>query len=91
MTLLDDLRARRQEARAAADEILTRAADEQRDLTPDELRAHTERATELREIEDRLEELRDAEIRELRAAATRQPNRQSVREPVLTRDQSVES
>lgn len=71
MTVIDDLRTRRTELRAAADEIITRAATEQRDLTGDEFRAHTGRLGELREVDDRIETLRDDEVRELRAAAAR--------------------
>lgn len=69
--LLAELRERRTQARTAADEILTRAADEQRDLTADELSAYTDRVTEQREIDDRLEQLHVDEVRELRAAAAR--------------------
>lgn len=73
MPLLDDLRASRATARAAADEIITRAATDGdgRDLTPDELRAYAERSGELREIDDRIEQVRDDEVRELRATAAR--------------------
>ena len=39
--LLDQLRDQRAAARTTADEILTRAAAEQRDLTPEELADHT--------------------------------------------------
>lgn len=55
--------------RADADSLLTRAADEARDLTPDELREHARLVEEIRQVEDRLDAARDAEIRELRAAA----------------------
>ncbi|OZM84095.1 phage major capsid protein [Pseudonocardia sp. MH-G8] len=73
MTLLDDLRTRRAEVRTAADEIITRAAegDEPRDLTPDEFRAYQDRTGELREVDDRIEQLREDEVRQLRAAAAR--------------------
>jgi hypothetical protein len=37
LSVISDLQAKRKEARNAADEILTRASDEQRDLSPDEL------------------------------------------------------
>jgi HK97 family phage major capsid protein len=60
---------KRQSLRTDADALLTRAADEARDLTPDELREHAGIVAEIREVEDRLDAARDAEIRELRAAA----------------------
>jgi HK97 family phage major capsid protein len=69
--LLDDLRTRRTELRTAADALITRAADEQRDLTPDEFRSHADTLGQLREVDDRVETLRDDEVRELRAAAAR--------------------
>jgi HK97 family phage major capsid protein len=69
--LLEELRERRAQARAAADELITRAADEERDLTPDEFRGYTDRTGELREIDDRIEQLQADEVRELRAAAAR--------------------
>ena len=69
MPLLEELRQRRSDTRAAADGILTRAAGEQRDLTADEFGEYQQRAAELREIDDRLEQLLADEIRELRAAA----------------------
>ena len=48
MTLLEQLRQRRDTARQAAEQILTRAADEQRDLTPDELAEHRQQVDESR-------------------------------------------
>ncbi len=67
-SLAEQLRERRTTARTAGDEILTRAATETRDLTPDEAREYADTVSETREIEDRLEEIVGGEIRELRAA-----------------------
>lgn len=74
--LLADLRERRAQTRAAADEIISRAAEggddgEPRDLTAEEFRAYTDAVGELREIDDRIERLRDDEVRELRATTAR--------------------
>jgi HK97 family phage major capsid protein len=87
--LLDQLRDQRATARTAGDEILTRAATEQRDLTPEELAEHTARSVEIRELDDRIEQLLADQVAELRAAGTRQPSPAVPREPVLTREQSV--
>jgi HK97 family phage major capsid protein len=90
--LLEELRARRATARQSADEILERAAEEQRDLTGEELRDYQARVVEQREADDAIEAERDSELAELRAAATRRPTGPPVpREPVLTREQSVEA
>jgi HK97 family phage major capsid protein len=66
---VSDLVEKRSALRTDADTLLTRAADEGRDLTPDELRDHAHLVEEIREVEDRLDAARDSEIRELRAAA----------------------
>jgi hypothetical protein len=87
--LLDQLRDQRTAARAAADEILTRAATEQRDLTPDELAEHGRQVVAEREAADAMDSERDRQLAELRAAATRRPGPAAPREPVLTREQSV--
>lgn len=89
MSLLDELRERRTQARAAADEILTRAQAEDRDLDATEARDYATRTAEAREVDDRIEELLAEQVRELRAATVRRPDRSTPREPVLTRDQSV--
>jgi HK97 family phage major capsid protein len=90
--LLDELRQRRTAAREAADTILTRAATEQRDLTPEELAEHGRQVVAEREANDAIEAERDRELAELRAAATRRPAGPTLpREPVLTREQSVEA
>ena len=86
--LLDQLRTRRGEARTVQDAILTRAAAEQRDLTPDELAEHGCQVTAEREAADAMDAERDRQLAELRAAPTRRPG-SPVTEPVLTREQSV--
>jgi HK97 family phage major capsid protein len=91
MPLLDDLRQRRATAREAADAILERAAAETRDLAAAELADYQAHVVEQREADDAIEAERDRELAELRAAATRRPAGPAVpREPVLTREQSVE-
>jgi HK97 family phage major capsid protein len=87
--LLDRLRDQRAAARTAADEILTRAATEQRDLTPEELAEHGRQVVAEREANDAIDAERDRQVAELRAAATRRPGPAAPREPVLTREQSV--
>jgi hypothetical protein len=73
MSVLQELKAKRVEARSAADEILTRAQDESRDLTSEEAADFAARTTETREIDDAIEEQLEHEIKETRAAATREP------------------
>src|SRR5215218_719730 len=87
--LLDQLRDQRTAVRTTQDGILTRAATEQRDLTPEELAEHTARSVEARELDDRIEQLLADQVAELRAAGIRQPGPAVPREPVLTREQSV--
>jgi HK97 family phage major capsid protein len=89
-SLLEQLRAKRTEAREAAAQIEQRAADEQRDLTPEELTEHGQHLTAEREASDQLDQLRDDQIAELRAATARRPGPAPARGPVLTREQSVE-
>jgi F0F1-type ATP synthase membrane subunit b/b' len=69
--LLDQLKEQRATARTAADDILTRAAAEARDLTPDELTAYQAQVTAEREAADALETERDRQLAEVRAMATR--------------------
>ena len=88
-TLLDQLREQRAAVRTAGDEILTRAAEESRDLTPEELAEHDARSVEARELDDRIEQLLADQVAELRAAQVRTPGRSAPREPVLTREDSV--
>jgi HK97 family phage major capsid protein len=87
--LLDQLRDRRGAARAAQDAVLTRAAEEQRDLTPEELAEHGRHVTAEREAADAIEAERDRQLAELRAAPTRRPSTTAGAEPVLTREQSL--
>jgi HK97 family phage major capsid protein len=87
--LLDQLRGQRAALRTTNDGILTRAADEQRDLTGEELAEHTARAVEVRELDDRIEQVLADQVAELRAAQTRRPGPAAPRDPVLTREQSV--
>jgi HK97 family phage major capsid protein len=89
MTLLEQLRQRRAQARQAADAILTRAAEEQRDLTGEELAEHAQHVTAERDAADQLDQLRDDQLAELRAATVRRPGPAVPREPVLTREHSV--
>src|SRR5829696_572072 len=79
-SLLDQLREQRASARASADEILTRAAAEQRDPVPDELAEYQQHVLAEREAADRLEQERDRQLAEVRAMATRG------RQPVLSRE-----
>jgi HK97 family phage major capsid protein len=72
--LRDQLVEQRTAARAASDEILTRAAGEQRDLTPEELAEHQAHVVAEREANDRIEEAHAAELAELRASQTRRGN-----------------
>ena len=66
MPLLDDLRGQRAAARTAADDILTRAATEGRDLTPEEFAEHTRQVTAEREATDAMEQERDRQLAEVR-------------------------
>ena len=69
--LLDRLRDQRASARTASDEILTRAASEGRDPSPDELAAYQTHVTAEREAADAMEADRDRQLAEVRAMATR--------------------
>ncbi len=80
VTLPERVRERRDSARQAAAEILTRAADDGRDLTPDDLAEHQRHVDAEREAADELDRLRDEQIAELRAGTARAGGR-----PVLTR------
>jgi HK97 family phage major capsid protein len=79
VALLDDLRQRRTAAREAADQILTRAAEESRDLAPEELVTYQQQVTAEREAADAMEAERDRQLAEVRAMATRRNG------PTLTR------
>jgi HK97 family phage major capsid protein len=78
-TVIEALREQRTSARDAADQILTRAAEEQRDLNADEIAEHRLHVIAEREAADELERARDAQIAELRAAGARNGR------PVLSR------
>lgn len=88
-SLLDQLKDKRAASRTAADEILTRAQDEQRDLTPDEAAEYAQHVREERESGDALDQLRDDQLSELRASAARRATVPPVKGPVLSREHSV--
>ena len=69
MALLDDLRARRADARTASDEILTRAAAESRDLAADEVAAYQAQVIATREADDEIEREHERLLAEARAAS----------------------
>jgi HK97 family phage major capsid protein len=71
VTLLEQLKDQRATARAAGDEILTRAATEGREPSPDELAEYQAHVVAEREAADRLEQERDRQLAEVRAMATR--------------------
>jgi hypothetical protein len=71
VTLLEQLKEQRGAARAAGDEILTRAAQEGREPSPDELAEYQAQVVAEREAADRLEAERDRQLAEVRAMATR--------------------
>jgi hypothetical protein len=70
-SLLDSLRDQRTTARAAQDAILHRAAEEQRDLTADELADHQAQLVAEREAADALEREHAKQLADVRALATR--------------------
>jgi HK97 family phage major capsid protein len=78
--LLDQLREQRATARAAGDEILTRASQEGREPTAQELVAYQGQVLAEREAADAMEAERDRQLAEVRAMATRP------RGQVLTRE-----
>jgi HK97 family phage major capsid protein len=80
VTLLDQLKEQRATARTSGDEILTRAASEGRDPTPEELAEYQAHVVAERQAADRMEAERDRQLAEVRAMATRG------RQPALTRE-----
>jgi HK97 family phage major capsid protein len=70
-TLADQLRERRDAARKASDEILTRAANDGRDLTADEATQHAQHVRAEREAADSLERWHADQLAELRASSVR--------------------
>jgi hypothetical protein len=77
--LLEQLRERRENARQLATEILTRAQTEERDLTDEESTEHRERVDEAHELDDEIESALEAQIAEVRAQATREPDQVETR------------
>src|SRR6266542_6811418 len=77
MSRIEDLKAKRTEARTAADSILTRAQTEERDLTDEETVEFESRQAEAREASDAIEEFLETQVAEVRAAATREPEVQT--------------
>lgn len=71
MALLDQLRSKREEYRAAADAILTRAQEDGRDLDSQEARDYAAQIGEVRAVDDRIESLLADQVAELRAATAR--------------------
>jgi HK97 family phage major capsid protein len=82
--LVDQLRDQRATARQAQDEILTRAAAEQRDPSPDELAQYQAQVLAEREANDALEQERDRQLQEVRAMATRRPGQTLTRQAAET-------
>jgi hypothetical protein len=78
--LLDDLRGQRDSAAARSDEILTRAASEGRDPSPEELADYQAQVVAEREANDGIEREHARQLAEVRAMATRG------RQPALTRE-----
>jgi HK97 family phage major capsid protein len=79
VALLNQLQEQRAAARREGDEILTRASQEGRDLTAEELTAYQLQVTAEREAADAMEAERDRQLAEVRAMATRG------RQPTLSR------
>ena len=90
-TLLDQLREKRGAARAAAEEILTRAADSGEPMTAEDATAHARAMADEREAADAIEAWQSDQLAELRAGAARGPaSPAAVDAPVLTREQSYD-
>jgi len=75
--LLEQLRERRENARQLATEILTRAQEEERDLTDEESTEHRTRVDEAHELDDEIEKHLEAQVAEIRAQTTREPDVQT--------------
>jgi HK97 family phage major capsid protein len=82
--LLDQLREQRATARAERDQILTRAASEGRDPSPEELAQYQAHDLAEREASDALEAERDRQLAEVRAMATRRPGQTLTRQAAET-------
>jgi HK97 family phage major capsid protein len=83
-SLLDQLKERRAAARTSGDEILTRAASEGREPSPDELAQYQAQVLAEREAADALEAERDRQLAEVRAMATRRPGQTLTRQAAET-------
>jgi hypothetical protein len=77
MSQLQKLREAREQARAAADQILTRAQEEERDLSTEESTEYATRIAESREADSAVEDELVKEMAEVRAQATREPEVQT--------------
>jgi hypothetical protein len=77
MSQLDQLRKKRDELRAAATEILTRAQSEERDLSTEEAAEHRTRVDEVNGLDAEIEQALEAQVAEVRAQATREPEVQT--------------
>jgi HK97 family phage major capsid protein len=84
VTLLDQLREQRATARTERDQILTRAAAEQRDPSPEELAQYQAHDLAEREASDAMEQERDRQLAEVRAMATRRPGQTLTRQAAET-------
>jgi HK97 family phage major capsid protein len=69
VALLDDLRQRRADARTTGDQILTRASEEGREPTPDELQQFQAQVVATREADDAIEAEHERLLAEARAAS----------------------
>jgi hypothetical protein len=87
MPAIEQLRAKREEARTAAAEILGRAQEEQRDLSAEEAAEHRSRLDEVAELDRDVEEHLEKQIAEVRAQATREPEveRRTLADRILER------
>jgi hypothetical protein len=74
---LEDLRKKREELRASADEILVRSSEEERDLTSEESAQHRDVVGQLRDLDDEIERILEQEVAEVRAKTTREPEVQT--------------
>jgi HK97 family phage major capsid protein len=76
LSVLQDLQAKRRESRTAADTLITRAQSEERDLTADELQEWSAHVDAERDVNERIEELHESEVREMRASLHRSETEQ---------------
>lgn len=71
MTYYEPLEERRKGLKAENEALIGKMKEEQRGLTPEEDKAFSERIAEIRNLDEQINELRDAEVREAAAAAHR--------------------